>query len=238
MSGRFTVKLLRCEHCGTQLPVTGGYVSFQCGACHEYWIISGDALVPLPVYRVALPGGFKDTPVFLPFWVIDVDGAELVGKIEASFAGLPGSGRDASASSDTEMSYLLTRIGGGTFRVFVPAFNAANTFAYIKIGKLLTARQPAFRVARQREADQPVLCALPPDEAIDLMDYIFISTLPESIQQSCDFLKDLRLEPSSAPRMVEFPFEKNGAFLKSLTCGFEISSRIVDGATAEKQAVR
>jgi len=238
MNGQLTVRLLRCGLCGTPLPVTGRSASFQCEACHNHWIISGDSLAPLQVWRAAPPEGFKGAPVFLPFWVIEADGAGIRGGIEAAIEGQPVTERAETTRQDRELSHLLARIGGGTFRIFVPAFHSANTLAYIKIGKLLTECQPSLRARRQTEPGRPVTCSLDAGEAARLVDFIFIATLPESIQRYGDFIEGLRLNTSQAPRMVELPFERRGASLRSLYGGFEISSRIADESFSAERAAR
>ena len=56
MKDAFTVRPLRCDHCGSELPVMGQFVTFQCQNCFKYWILSPDGLKPIQVYR-ALPKG-------------------------------------------------------------------------------------------------------------------------------------------------------------------------------------
>jgi hypothetical protein len=170
--------------------------------------------------------------------VIEADGAGIRGGIEAAMEGRPATERAETTRQDRELSHLLSRIGGGTFRIFVPAFHSANTLAYIKIGKLLTECQPSFRAQKQTEPGRPVTCSLDAGEAAHLVEFIFIATLPESIQRYGDFIEELHLNASPAPRMVELPFERRGASLRSLYGGFEISGRLADESFPVESAAR
>jgi hypothetical protein len=274
MSGEFIVKHLRCGHCGTELPVMGRYITFQCETCFRYWIITGSGLEPLHVFRIPVPDDTEAEILLLPFWVIPIDSQMLRNKVEKSvtdlqslaatlstteiihetsdfeelaneLTGVDVAGRKAEllhgisqarkVPSGSELSYLLDRIEShGRYSIFVPAFQANNTFAYLKIGKLLTRKQPPFRLVRAEDPGRPVMCVLHPEEAVQLMDYIFISTLPESIQESGDFLKDIHLDTASPPRFVELPFEIRGPALYSIVGGFEISGRLVKLPHVEK----
>ncbi len=73
MNETFKVLPLRCDHCGGALPVMGHYVTFQCGTCFRYWVLTGDRLRPITVYRAFSAAGSGSEPVFIPFWVIPVD---------------------------------------------------------------------------------------------------------------------------------------------------------------------
>ncbi len=132
--------------------------------------------------------------------------------------------------SSSEINYLLSRIRGtATYLIYVPAFQSRNTFTYLKVGRLLTKRQPSFKIEKSRGLGHRILCALQADEAVALMDFIFIATLPDSIQQNGDFLKDIHIEPDGSPRLIEFPFEHRGTHLLCLLGNFTISRRLVDG---------
>ncbi len=203
----------------------GRYITFQCETCFRYWIITGSGLEPLQVFRSPAPGDSETETLLLPFWIIPIDSHLLRHGISQAREVLPGS----------ELNYLLDRIEShDRYSIFVPAFQATNTFAYLKIGKLLTRKQPPFRLVRAEDPGRPVMCALHPEEAVQLMDFIFIATLPESIQESGDFLKDVHLNATSPPRLVELPFEIRGSALYSVVGGFEISSRLVELPHAEK----
>ncbi len=267
MNDYYKVEHLRCGHCGNSLPVMGQYVTFQCGTCNRYWIITPRGLEPMTVMRAELPEGYEGDPALLPFWVIEVDRKQLRDYIESTFAesqeltrtlvttkfendfsvldrvigdfsgedpaiknsqmlGAISHARNAPFSS--ELNHLLDRIDKmNGFNIFVPAFCAANTFSYIKVGRLLTREQPSFRIARSSQPGRPVMCSVQAAEAAVLMDYIFIATLPDSIQEKGEFLNDIHLEAASEPKLIEFPFEKKGSSLKSLFGGFEISAQTI-----------
>jgi hypothetical protein len=132
--------------------------------------------------------------------------------------------------SSGEINCLLGRISGSsTFCVYVPAFLSLNTYAYLKVGRLFTARQPTYKLERSAGLGKPVLCALQADEAVSLMDFIFFATLPESILSNADFIQRIHLTPAGSPRLVEFPFEVRGASLVSLIDQIWISRRLVEG---------
>ena len=138
--------------------------------------------------------------------------------------------RTKNVPSAAEIQHLLRRIeGGGTFLVYVPAFLSINTYAYLKVGRLFTRRQPGYRIEKSSGLGRPVLCALQADEAVSLIDYIFFATLPTTIQENGDFLEHIHMKTSGEPRLIEFPFERRGASLVSCIGGFQISARLVEG---------
>ena len=271
MSDGFIVKPLKCGHCGHELPVMGQFVTFRCGTCLKYWVLSADGLKPVTVYRALLPEEAGVDTVYLPFWIIEMDKAAFRRRTEEVMSGLKETaqtilqttvqaeddafeidrleqpdldiglikarfvseaGRTNRLLTSSESSYLSRRIeGDGPYYIFVPSFLSYNTYAYLKVGKLLTRTQPAFRTEKSAGLGKPVLCALQADEAIALIDFIFFATLPDSIQSNGDFLKAIRLDPVGAPYLVEFPFEHRGASLASLIGDFTISSRLVEGLT-------
>ena len=225
----------------------GQLVTFQCPECCSYWVLEGETLAPITVYRARAEESddaskpAADRRIYLPFWVAEVDAAELAAKIAGAVddlrsaaqavirAGYEGeSARKLPASSEIE--HLEGRLRSlGTLRIYVPAFKSLNTYAYLKVGRLLTRIQPSFEVDRSDGAGHAILCALKAGEAAAIMDFIFIATLPESIQASGDFLEKIRLVPARPPRLVEFPFRERGASLVSVIGGFWISGRLVEG---------
>jgi len=245
MTEALCIKPLRCDHCGQELPVMGQLVTFQCPGCFRYWVLSKEALEPITVFRAAPRDTTGDagaaSSIYLPFWVVEVDGAGLKTQIEnavkeiqraskavlqTGFAGC--SVTKLPASSET--GFLAARLGSlGTLMVYVPAFKSLNTYAYLKVGRLLTRIQPSFTLERSDGAGHPILCALRSEEAVALIDFIFFATLPESIQENGDFLQRIHLAPARPPRLVELPFRTRGASLVSVIGGFWISGRLVEG---------
>jgi hypothetical protein len=71
-----------------------------------------------------------------------------------------------------------------------------------------------------------VMCALGPEDAVRLVDYIFFATLPESIQICSSFMKGLHLEVGN-PVLIEFPFLETPGSLESLVGGYHIQPRMV-----------
>jgi hypothetical protein len=253
----------------------GQLVTFRCPACHNYWVLATDGLEPIFVYRAVPDDADAQATVgeelMLPFWLAEIDGAELCSRIEgalrelrdttqkiltteipalepaeallaiaprrddlpdeglarARFLGEASGVRKLPPSS--EIGYLVHRLESmGKLNVYVPAFRSPNTYAYLKVGRLLTRLQPSFRIVRSDGDGRPILCALQADEALALVDFIFLATLPASIQTSGDFLEKIHLEPTKPPRLVEFPFRQRGASLVSTIGGFWISGRLVD----------
>jgi hypothetical protein len=245
MTESLCIKPLRCDHCGRELPVMGQLVTFQCPGCFRYWVLANNALEPISVYRAVPPEGCAGADatdcVHLPFWVAEIDGAALKTQIESTLqelqettqavlrTGFEGEGAKRPPAS-SEIAYLTARLGSmGSLRVYIPAFKSLNTYAYLKVGRLLTRIQPAFELERAGGAGRPILCALRCEEAIALVDFIFFATLPESIQSNGDFLEKIHLAPARSPRLVEFPFRTRGASLVSIIGGFWISGRLVEG---------
>lgn len=268
MNGECIVRHLRCKDCGTELPVMGELVTFQCQTCYQHWIIVPEGLSRIQIYTAQAPEECDIEPVLLPFWVIPIDGCRLRREVEESCSELKelsaviasthlendNTGfdqiaaeltgidvtarrthllaevsRTRSVPSESELGYLLGKIAQrGTYMIYVPAFKSSNTFTYLKIGRLLTRGQPALRISKKPRIAGAVSCILQPGDATHLIDYIFISTLPDSIQENGEFLRNVRIEPSSPPRLVEIPFADRGNSLVCLAGGFEISSRLIE----------
>jgi hypothetical protein len=129
-----------------------------------------------------------------------------------------------------EVEYLLSTIESfKSFFIYIPAFISRNPFAYLKIGKLLTKKQPSFEIEKSTLPGKPVMCALQQDEAIKLIDFIFFATLPPSILKCGDFLSPVSLKVSRAPKLVLFPFQKMSSSLFSLIGEFSVSPSLVGG---------
>ncbi|MBN2070036.1 MAG: hypothetical protein JW814_01160 [Candidatus Krumholzibacteriota bacterium] len=275
MDNGYRIRDLKCGHCGNHLPVMGEYLTFQCDRCYRYWIISGDSLKPLSPARVVLPHDYDGEPVFLPFWIIEIDRDKMRRNIESACASLreiscaivetgaeaspslvdgiidelTGRGKEARSKvifgsvsegirtpESGELGFMLRKIDQmESFNIFVPAFYAANTYAYIKVGRLLTKQQPPFTVSTALGPGRPLMCSLRPSEAKILMDYIFIATLPDSIRESGDLPGMIRLEASSLPRLVEFPFELDGPSYRSLTGNFHIARQLIEMDGSDKE---
>jgi len=245
MTETLCIKPLRCGHCGRELPVMGQLVTFQCPECSRYWVLSRDSIEPVTVFRAApadanacAAGG---ECVYLPFWVVEVDGGGLKIQIEEAVKELQSAAQAVIRTGyegesvkkipvASEIVHLAARIESlGSFKVYVPAFKSLNTYAYLKVGRLFTRIQPSFGLERSDGAGHPILCALRAEEAVALIDFIFFATLPESIQSNGDFLDKIFLSPARPPRLVEFPFKERGASLVSIIGGFWISGRLVQG---------
>jgi hypothetical protein len=250
MMGAFTVMPLKCNHCGGELPPMGRAVTFRCPACFRYLALTADGLRPITVQRALPPEGSggetESEPVFLPFWVTAIDTGDMRDQFDrlllqprGATGAVPVSGLlacnappfgTASGSVSAELDLILRRIeSAGSYLVHIPAFYSINMYAYLKIGRLLTRRQPRYRVERSSGLGDTVMCALQADEALPLIDFIFLATLPAEIQANGDFLKQIHLRPSGHPRLIEFPFERRGASLLCLIGGFAVSARLVEG---------
>jgi hypothetical protein len=245
MTETLCIKPLRCGHCGRELPVMGQLVTFQCPECSRYWVLSNDSIEPITVLRATPADGSaydaEEENIYLPFWVVEIDGKGLKIQIEEAVKELQGAvqavlrtgyeGEDVKRiPMASEISHLAARIESlGIFKVYVPAFKSLNTYAYLKVGRLLTRTQPSFGLERSDGAGHPILCALRAEEAIALVDFIFFATLPDSIQSNGCFLEKIFLSPARPPRLVEFPFRERGASLVSIIGGFWISGRLVQG---------
>jgi hypothetical protein len=269
MSDAFVVRPLKCGHCGAELPIMGQLVTFQCQTCFKHWVLSADGLRPVVLYQARPVKEFEGTPVFLPFWMIEVDtsrireqvttaveeiqvktrtiaGARLEPEKESEFQTLlrenfggvqkveishlvATATKAVSAPNSAEVNNLLRRLESiGTYYVYVPAFQSPNTYAYLKIGRLMTKRQPSFTITKPGDVSRSVLCALQADEAVALIDFVFFATLPESIQESGNLLERIQLSPSRSPFLVEFPFIRHRSSFESLVVDFHISSKLVE----------
>ena len=269
MSDAFIVRPLKCGHCGAELPIMGQLVTFQCQTCFKHWVLSPDGLKPVVLFRAQPVKECEEEPVYLPFWMIEVDtsglreqittvvedirvttrtvaGAQLTPEEESDIEKLArenfgesqsvkishlvaSATKAVSAPTSAEVNNLVRRLEAmGTYHVYVPAFQSPNTYAYLKIGKLLTKQQPRFKAKRASDVQRSVLCALQAEDAIALVDFVFFATLPESIQESGDFLKRIHLEPSKPPYLVEFPFVRHHHSYESLIVEFHVSRKLID----------
>ncbi len=269
MNDAFTVRPLRCEHCGSALPVMGQFVTFQCQNCFLYWILSPEGLKPVTAYRADAKREPEHETIYLPFWVIEVDCPDLRKQVTSTVTTLhektqtiagthveleketeleslvrenfgyditmravrfvEEASRAVSVPTSAEVNYLLRRIeSAGKYYIYVPSFKSINTYAYLKIGRLMTKRQPGYHVHKSSGVSRSILCALQADEAIALMDFVFFATLPESIQQSGDFLERIRLKPAGNPYLIEFPFERAGSSFSCLVADFQVSGRLIE----------
>lgn len=129
--------------------------------------------------------------------------------------------------SRAELEHILGRMeSAGRWHIYIPAFWTTNTRAYLKIGQLMTRTQPAFHAERFDDPEKPVMCALGPQDAVRLVDYVFFATLPGSIQTCSSFMKGLHLE-TGKPVLIEFPFLENPGSLESLVGGYHIQPQMV-----------
>ncbi|MCK4548655.1 MAG: hypothetical protein KAU49_00750 [Candidatus Krumholzibacteria bacterium] len=129
--------------------------------------------------------------------------------------------------SRAELEHILGRMeSAGRWHIYVPAFWTTNTRAYLKIGQLMTRKQPAFHAERFDDPEKQIMCALGPQDATRLVDYIFFATLPESIQTCSSFMNGIHLEVGS-PVLIEFPFLETPGSLESLVGGFHIQPQMV-----------
>jgi len=127
-----------------------------------------------------------------------------------------------------EVEHLLNTIDSfKSFFIYVPAFLSRNPFAYLKIGKLLTKKQPSFEIEKSNLPGKAVMCALYQDEAIKLIDFIFFATLPSSILKCGDFLNPISLKPAGTPRLILFPFQKRTNSFFSLIGEFSVSPSLI-----------
>ncbi|MCD6379345.1 hypothetical protein J7M07_02715 [bacterium] len=137
-----------------------------------------------------------------------------------------------SIPGSREIEYLLSTIESfKSFFIYIPAFISRNPFAYLKIGKLLTKKQPSFEIEQSTLPGKPVMCVLQQDEAVELIDFIFFATLPSSILKCGDFLNPISLKVSGSPRLVLFPFQKRTNSLFSLIGEFSVSSSLIVNVT-------
>ena len=164
-----------------------------------------------------------------PDWITGL-GMSMMGADPADTRGpvmIDSSNLSSRLPSRAELEHILDRMeSSGRWHVYIPAFWSTNTRAYLKIGQLMTRKQPSFNAERFDDPRKPVMCALGPEDAVRLVDYIFFATLPESIQTCSSFMKGIHLEVAS-PVLIEFPFLESSGSLESLVGGFHIQSQMV-----------
>jgi hypothetical protein len=130
-----------------------------------------------------------------------------------------------------ELEHILGRMeSAGRWHVYIPAFWTTNTRGYLKIGHMMTRRQPVFKASRYDDPEKPVRCALAPEDAVRLADYVFFTTLSQSILTCSSFIEQIHLEVAK-PALIEFPFLESPGSLESLVGGFHIQQQIVGNAS-------
>jgi len=140
---------------------------------------------------------------------------------------------DRRMAGRREIEHCIDKIADSrVYRVYIPAFISTNPFAYLKAGRLLTSRQPSFRVESSAGLKNPVLCSVESSEALALADFVFLSSLPKSILRCGRMLENISLHPSSPAVLVNFPFIRRRDSLISLIGGFSISSGLLQPAEA------
>jgi len=237
------VTRLRCGLCGAELPVMGRAVTFRCGTCRATWIIAGDGLKEIPMLRAACAPERCRRPLWLPFWVIEIDLPHLT----ETFSGLVSSLREKqaliasrnSALAETALPpaaeldrFLNTISEHGTYRVYVPAFDSPAERARLSIGRLMTLRRPAASVEDSDGSGESAPCVICAGDAGVLCRYVFFSIIPESIASCAGLTGELDIGPAAPPQLIEHPFSQRGAALECLSADFHISARHVAGRPA------
>ena len=165
-----------------------------------------------------------------PDWVMEL-GMNLMGVDSADARGpamIDSPNLSKRLPSRAKLEHILNRMEeAGRWHIYIPAFWTTNTRAYLKIGQLMTRKQPAFHAEMFDDPGKSVMCALGPEDATRLVDYIFFATLPESIQTCSSFMKEIHLEVAN-PVLIEFPFLESSGSLESLVGGFHIQSQMVE----------
>jgi hypothetical protein len=230
MKDSFGLEHLRCSRCGSELPVMGKGVVFRCGTCGSHWSLARGKLAPAAVYRADPPEGYSGQGVYIPFWVFTAESVSFSGA-----AGRPGEraphGEKHHMLEGSEIGHIVSRIENERdFRVFVPAFLTANSHAYLKVGKLMTKSNPSFTARKTGRGPSGLPCALEASQALMLVDYILISTLPPALTEGSGLPAMLRVKTRPMPMLVEFPFARDGAYLVSAHCGFQISASVISGS--------
>ena len=116
----------------------GQLVTFQCPGCFRYWVLSREALEPVTVFRAAPQEAAGEAGaaglIYLPFWVVEVEGAGLKAQIENAVKEIQGASQavlqtgfaGCSATklpASSETGFLAARLERlGSLMVYVPAF--------------------------------------------------------------------------------------------------------------------
>jgi hypothetical protein len=205
-----------------------------------FWVLTADvealrknianAMTRLTEVSQAIATTKLEQDTSAPDWVTEL-GMNMMG-VNAEDARRPtmidSSNLSKRLPSRAELEHVLGRMeAAGRWHVYVPAFWTSNTRGYLKIGKMMTRSQPAFRAERFDDPEKPVMCALGPRDAVRLVDYVFFATLPGSIQTCPAFMRELHLETGS-PVLIEFPFLESPGSLESLVGGFHIQQQMVE----------
>lgn len=141
-----------------------------------------------------------------------------------------------SVPGEKEIEHLLSEINAApSFAVYVPAFKSGNPFSYLKVGRLLTASQPAFARERSTAPGRSASCVIDREEAESLIDLVFFSTLSSRILACGEFLEGVSLKPSGRTELLNFPFRNAGRAVVSLIGGFSFSPRILSEPLSQGQ---
>jgi hypothetical protein len=170
-----------------------------------------------------------------PDWITEL-GMNMMGTSSADAhqpAMIDSSNLSKRLPSRAELEHLLGRMeSAGRWHIYIPAYWTTNTRSYLKVGKMMTRAQSAFHAERYDSPDKPVMCALGPQDAVRLVDFVFFATLPTSIQTCSSFMEGIHLEVGK-PVLVEFPFLESSGSLESLVGGFHIQPQMIGTGTSE-----
>jgi hypothetical protein len=170
-----------------------------------------------------------------PDWITEL-GINMMGTSSADAnqpAIIDSSNLSKRLPSRAEIEHILGRMeSAGRWHIYIPAYWTTNTRAYLKVGKLMTRAQSAFHAERYDSPDKPVMCALGPQDAVRLVDFVFFATLPTSIQTCSSFMEGIHLEVGK-PVLIEFPFLESSSSLESLVGGYHIQPQMIGTGTSE-----
>jgi len=121
MKEALTIERLVCPRCGSSLEGDPECITFQCAGCYYYFIISPGGLKEIRI-RAAVPDeGVTENSIFLPFWSIEIDTAQLrnrmmrsLGRIRKIRRGIAAAGIEGSGDSE---GFLTSQSDSGTARL-------------------------------------------------------------------------------------------------------------------------
>ena len=167
---------LKCPNCAADLPVRPRDVVFFCGTCDRAWQIDGAEFRETP-YKALKPSRSGSGPVYYPFWAV---------RARLGFEG-----------STVENKYDLMRLAPNValpaesdklvpLRFFVPAFEASNLNAVLRLASAFTRSQPGGD-APDDKPSPGTGCFITAEDALDFTPFVLFSLVPKGNRRAREF---------------------------------------------------
>jgi hypothetical protein len=199
----------RCPVCGWDFPLSPHSKIHVCPTCTRGWQEQHGRYRELEYELVSVPRDWQQPVHYLPFWDLEtrIHASREILQTRADLARLaPG----LAVGSDAQ--YLSSPI-----RFLIPAFKINSMPSFQKLATLFSVRPPegSYRAKERLEKERFEGVYLAGGEAREMAQVVLFSLVPIYNRRARLLLKDIRLE-SQPPRLVYYPFFRNGLYLREV----------------------